>query len=414
MRIVWDRTCLAVRGLELREVKKEVNAQARTRLDRMWDLTFPVTWADMLGGATLNVRHLRESLALGEPSHLARALAQEAAFRAMQNPSEAGSAMLFDRARALLNLNREPRLETFIDFIEGSAAQFRWDFATSRTLLERAEKTCDQHLPDEPWLLTNTRMGLGSVLFSVGEHAMFAAKSETWIEDARSRGDRFAVAALEGLGQGFERHLIQDEPDLARKRLNDAMAPWGRDRFSLPHLGEMFGAVNIELYRGGSGAWQWLEEERARLEQAFLIRSTFGRASLAVLCALAGLAHCVEASPADRKQRIAATDRWASRTGRMAVPIAHTLGPLLKAQSLALSGMTGEALVTTRVACRLLEGGGLFHQHAARYFEGVLEGGDAGRGKRVAAIAFFAEQGWKNPQRAIAMWVPAIDFLARS
>jgi hypothetical protein len=45
------------------------------------------------------------------------------------------------------------------------------------------------------------------------------------------------------------------------------------------------------------------------------------------------------------------------------------------------------------------------------YFEGVLEGGDAGRIKRESALQFYADQGWRKPRRAIALICPALDEL---
>ncbi len=411
--LVWDRAYLGLRGLAVKSGhSKVVSSEARLRLDAAWDLAFPVVWVDMVPAASLNAQHLRASLALGEPGHVARALAQEAAFLTMQRPTDLGRCRpLFKRARALFDAEREPKLAAFVDFIEGSAAQFRWDFSASRTLLERAESLCSEHCPDEPWLLTNARMALGSVWFNLGEQAKLATMSEAWIDEARGRSDSFALAALEGLGQGFERYLMRDDPDTSREELAKAMAPWPREPLSFAQFGEVFGVVNTELYRGGDGAKRWLDQEQARLGRAFLIRSKFGRATMDVMQTYAALCVCVDASQAQRAATLASAHKRAYATARHTVPIATMLAPLLVAQVLALEGKVEQALAALRPGRDELNARGIFYRYPALYLEGLLEAGDEGRSKRDTALAFFAGQGWKNPRRAVAMWVPAINEL---
>ncbi len=411
--LLWDRAYLGVRGLAVKaQDSKNATAEERLRLDAAWDLAFPVVWVDMLPAASLNAQHLRESLALGEPSHVARALAQEAALQTMQRPSDTKrSAPLFKRARALLEASKDPKLAAFVDFIEGAAAQFRWDFVGSRQWLERAESLCNEHCPEEPWLLTNARMALGSVWFNLGEQAKLSTMSEAWIDEARSRGDRFALAALEGLGQGFERYLMRDEPDASREAIKEAMAPWPREPFSFAQFGEVFGVVNTELYRGGDGGKRWLDAEDARLSRAFLIRSKFGRATLGVMQTYAALCACVDAPRAQRPLALARARTLALATTNKPVPIAQMLGPLLVAQVLALEGKVDEALCCLRPGLEALHARGIFYRYPATYLEGLLEGGDGGRAKCETALAFFAGQGWKVPRRAVAMWAPAISDL---
>jgi hypothetical protein len=46
-----------------------------------------------------------------------------------------------------------------------------------------------------------------------------------------------------------------------------------------------------------------------------------------------------------------------------------------------------------------------------RYLEGVLVGGEAGDAARTGVLNGFADQGWRNPRRAIAMLCPAVPAL---
>jgi hypothetical protein len=84
----------------------------------------------------------------------------------------------------------------------------------------------------------------------------------------------------------------------------------------------------------------------------------------------------------------------------------------LEAQLLALSGQLEPALsIARRARAQQQISGDFFGNRALEYFEGLLEGGQAGRQLQEAALAFFSEQGWKKPRRAVAMLCPALDHL---
>jgi hypothetical protein len=44
---------------------------------------------------------------------------------------------------------------------------------------------------------------------------------------------------------------------------------------------------------------------------------------------------------------------------------------------------------------------------------GHLEGGDAGQAKQRTAQRFFSEQGWKNPESALAIISPVLRSLVK-
>ena len=125
----------------------------------------------------------------------------------------------------------------------------------------------------------------------------------------------------------------------------------------------------------------------------------------------AALCVYVDATRALRPTALEAARKLALSTTQKAVPIAQMLGPLLMAQVFALDGKVDEALSTLRPAREELHARGIFYRYPASYLEGLLEGGDGGRSKRETALAFFAGQGWKNPRRAVGMWVPAVNAL---
>jgi hypothetical protein len=84
----------------------------------------------------------------------------------------------------------------------------------------------------------------------------------------------------------------------------------------------------------------------------------------------------------------------------------------LDAQLTALEGNREEARTKARLAREYCES--CSHVLLARsmeYLEGVLEGNEGGASRRNSALAFFADQGWKIPRRAVAMLCPVLDEL---
>jgi len=279
--------------------------------------------------------------------------------------------------------------------------------------LTRAEALLRTRCPEEPWLLTQVRSTLASCWFWLGKFGADEETFERWLAEAMERDDRFAIASLEAGGSGCLRFLLRDEPECVRERLREATAGWPREPFSVVHLGELGSLQFAALYVGGDGAFRHLEGERARHQRAFLLKTGFGRESLSQFRVQASLsAYCTaERGPlAVHYLRITRTESRAMR--RSKGPFARATWLLIEAQLAAIDGETERALALTRTA--VLEAarpGHGFAEAPLGYLEGLLVGGEAGREKRVQALALAAAQGWKNPRRFVAMHCPVIDYL---
>jgi hypothetical protein len=84
----------------------------------------------------------------------------------------------------------------------------------------------------------------------------------------------------------------------------------------------------------------------------------------------------------------------------------------LEAQLAALAGDRPRALELARqIHVEAAKHGGIWLARTLDYFEGLLEGGDAGRAQQSSALAYFGEQGWKQPRRALAILCPVLDAL---
>ena len=343
---------------------------------------------------------------------MARALAEEAFARIVRDPRDADVERLLAGARALTNSVSDRALEVSVAFREAAVASFRWDIERWRERGEHAHQLCVENCPEQPWLLTNVRMTLCGAWANIGDHRKLREAATAWLADARDRNDRFGQSVLEGLGYGSLCHLMPDQPEAAQNALDAAFAPWPRSPFTFAHLGQFVGMSIIQLYRGGDRALSWMDQEREWLGSAHLLRWSLGRIALLSFEGYAAIAaHC--AAPAHRRPRLLETAATRCRqVSKLRWVRAQLHTSLLGAQVSALSGHLGRALEQTRAAredserCR-----SLWQTRSAEYLEGVLEGGDGGRTKREAALRFFADQGWTEPRRAIAVLCPAVDAL---
>jgi hypothetical protein len=411
-RLLWDRTYLGMRGLQVTPAREPIPVKARMQLEALWGMSMPVGWLDPLANAVLITRHLRIARAHGEPAHMARALSEEAFSRTIQKAHDPEADKLLARARALWDPSKDPAFDVILGFREGVMSNFRWDLLRSQPALERAQQVGTESCPDQPWLLTNVRAAIGSVWANRAEYARLAAGTDAWIAEARDRNDQFALSMLEGVGFGWLRHLMADDPDLGRASLDAVLSPWPAEPFSFAHFGELVAVANIELYRGGDQGYRWIERELPRLKRAFVLKVGFGKACFLMYHSHSCLGARNVATPQQAQQLVAKVRQDVRELARIDNGLARVNIGSLEAQLAALAGETDLALAKLRAARdETLKCGGLWLGYTLDYLEGVLEGGDGGREKRNAALARFEQQGWKKPRRVLSLLCPVLDAL---
>lgn len=411
--LLWHRALLGVSGLDVTTSTEPIRARDQVQLDALAGLSLPVAWCDPLAGAALNARHLRLSRAAGAPTHLARALAEEAYGRSLQSPFAPEIDRLLERARELAKDTQDPALEVFLAFREATTAIWRWQLPRVRERSEHALQVCHASCLDQPWLLTNVRTVLSSSWANLGDHARLASACDAWLGQARERNDRFALAMIEGLGFGSFRHLMVDDPDRAREALAVAMAPWPVEPFAFAHMGELIGVTHIELYRGGDSLVRWFDAELPRLSRSLLLKQPFGKGMMLMYRGLAALAAKGVAAPERGRRLLNDLRKYISVMKRLDSALARLMAISFEAQLAALSGKPELALTLAREVRERSRACGHDLEPRFSYFEGLIEGGEGGLQKREAALKFFADQGWKFPRRALAMLCPALDELER-
>lgn len=385
------------------------NALLRMRLDALHDLSMPVQWVDPFVGHWMSVRYMRLAHVQRDRYRLACAYADHAFGRSLQSDSIEVVKGLLAQARELAGHDPPPEIELELLFREGSVATSLWDLPLARELLERGQRIGIERCPDQPWLLTNIRTNLGSVLANLGEHAVLADLSTAWLAEARDRNDQFARATLEGIGFGFYRHLMLDEPERALQLISDSLSPWPVEPFSFAHFGRLIATSLIEQYRGGDRAWRWIEGERPRLARAILLKLGVARSTLQVLRATALLA-AISGATAERAQEILERVRRLMRQMRGSHSALNDVARLTLELQIAVLERDPQRLQgCVARADRLPTASNFMHKLGVELAQGSLAGGDARERALEKACAFFSEQGWKNPRRAIAMIWPVFS-----
>jgi eukaryotic-like serine/threonine-protein kinase len=409
-RIVWASARLRWRGTTLGKRATPATPEKRLLLEALTELAQPVTSVMFLQGAALSAEHVRRALEAGDPAHAARALAYEATLRTARNPSVDQTA-LFERARELAESTGDSAVIAHVLVRRGTACMGRSDFLGSRDWLLAGHELISTQCPDQPWLLATARMNLGSAWHYLGEHRSLAAHAETWVLDAKQRGDSHAYAALSGYGYGSERHLMRGAPAAALDELAEAMAPWPSEPITLNQIGALFGTLDALLYQGGDASWSYLERSRARFQNSALAKSRPLKLALASFSANA--AFSAMQGPPSHGDKLAQHVVDQIRTlRRLSTPLSVACADLLAAALSAVRGNWERARLEVRAARTVFES--LHHtwRTSALHLEGWLEGGTAGRAKCEEALAEMRAQGWADPQRAVALKLPILHLLA--
>jgi eukaryotic-like serine/threonine-protein kinase len=407
-RISWERARITLRGTKLRQRRRPIGSAERLVLDALNDLNAPVAAVSSLPGTTLATQYLRLALDSGDPRHGACALAIEALWRTIAVPARDHSA-LFDQAQELAERVGDPAVAADVGIRRGLACVARGELGRAPNYLELAHELLQTECPGQPWLLTRVRMYLGLVWVRSGKFHKLTQHAAPWLAEARAKHDRYAVAALSGFGGASYRFLLKDDPAAMLAELDAAMAPWPEEPFSDNHFGACNARTSALLAQGGGEALAWLAANRLRFERSLLMRAPTPRGSLIALRAFACLSAIPSAQHAPQHPLFAEAAACARSLARTRTAIAPGLVRLLRASLSALAGREAEAVAHAQaVQSRLPE---LAFARGAHYLEGLVTGGESGRAKCEATVAWLRAEGSVNPERHLRELVPGLDLL---
>jgi hypothetical protein len=410
--LAWNRARLRLRPPQSSSSAERCRSTTH-EVEALWRLLQPISWYDMLRGSALTTRYVRLALDSNNPEHVARALAQEAAFRAMSDPhdDDAYRPLLAQSAEIAARI-QDPETTAWALLCRGQILSLRMELRGASIALEDAERLLRDECPEAPWLLTTCRVLLLSSLFSSGACERVLQDGERWLDLARERGDRFARAALAGAGACALRHVMRDDPEAAQRELEDAMKPMPTKPFGPGQLGKLSTQFLITAYADGSALQSLLDAHSVELSRALVFKTAYGRDLVAAWRGWAAIATAVSKAHAGRDASIDAVRRYAHQLSVSKSPGFRRAAAALHAQACLVRGDRDAAIRHAIAASESFgDGEGAPNGIAIHYLVAKLSGLNAETGQSDAIVADLRVEGWIRPERWLHAIVPALKLL---
>jgi eukaryotic-like serine/threonine-protein kinase len=407
--LLVQRARIRLRGLVFRERDpSEIAPTDLTRIDVCWSAGAGLSVVDTIRGADFQARGLLLSLAAGEPSRIARALAMEAAHAASAGGSNRKTTTrLLDRAGELASRVEDPYARGMVALARGVSAYLEGRWTVAQLECDRAETIFRDSCTGVAWELDTAH---AFALWGLSHQGAVAELSHRWpilLNRARARGDLYAVMNLSSYIMSIVR-LAADDPETADRELRQTMSQWSREGYHVQHNDALWAAVQIQLYRGdGAAAWGLIDRTWPALRRSLLLRVQFIRTSMHFLRARGALAAAVAVDgsrPAEARSLLAVARRAARRLERERMPCPTAYARLIRGALAAVGGDSSQAVLrlTQAVACfeavdmRLCAA-------AARRRLGEFLGGTRGQEEIDRADRWMSDQKIKNPASMAAM-----------
>lgn len=402
------RMRLAWRGLDFHPRDAgAIDPEILSRIDACWTAGVGLSVVDWVRGADFQTRGLRLALAAGEPGRIARALAMEAAHNATAgHSSRQRTARILTRADELSRLTGEPYAAGMVELARGVSAYLEGRWRAAVESCDAATRTFRAGCTGAAWELDTASAFALWALSHLGEIAELARRFPGLLQQARERGDLYALMNLSTYNLSVLR-LANDEPDAARVEVRCMMDRWSRQGYHVQHNDQVWGAVNIELYRGDpAAAWELIRRHWPALERSLLLRVQFVRVSMLYLRARAAIASAPGCERPSGRLRVA--ERDARRLARERVPWALAHARVIRALVHRSRDRDGLASAELEAAAGLYETADMALCAAAtRRVLGLWAADGAPHAPVDEADRWMSSQGIRNPARLAAMYVPS-------
>jgi serine/threonine protein kinase len=255
------------------------------------------------------------------------------------------------------------------------------------------------------WQSTRKVFGCWTLNF-LGEHRELARLHAVLLAEAEKLGDNHMSVQLRD-GSLAIMWLAADDPEGARRNVEESMALWPSDRYLLQHWHRLYGECEIELYTGnGAAAYERVHRDAKALKKSLLLRIQHIRAQTTFLqgrCAVASLEH----APAMRKRRLAEILRLARSLEREHMAWTAPFAAILRAAVANEDGDRAAAIAGLRAAADQARAADMYgYARAATHQLGLLLGGDEGRRLVTLAGQAIIAEGVRVPARFAATLVP--------
>jgi hypothetical protein len=410
--IVLLRLYLFVRGLRFKERDWSViSAHDLMRIDACWSVAVSLSVVDPVRGVLFQERHLLLSLRAGEPYRVARSLAVRTSVYGMAGSSnEERMRRTAARAETIATRAGSPHALAWTRASLGLSLYLVGRFREGFETLKEAEVVFRNEVVGGAWEIFPVRLFRLQSLAMLGRLEGLAQEQPLTLREAVERGDKYgSVNARVGLSNLV--WLVEDRPDLARRRCQEAIREWSTQGFHLEHYYALMALMHVDLYEGKPEAAleRWNAEWRA-LQRSLITRVQFVRITWAHLRARGSLAAAEQRARGERETLLEQVLRDARRIDRERATWARPYASLLRAGVAKLRGDTARARTEAELAIPAFEAHDMkMHAEVARRALGTLVGGDEGRKLVERAEAWMKGETVRAPARFQRVFAPGFD-----
>ena len=412
----WHRLRLRLRGLEFEERSRaECSPQTLQRIDACWSVEVGLCLVDVLRASQFHTRHLLLALDAGEPERVARGLAMEVFFGAMEG---AGGEEILERARRLAGRLSARYPASLTELASGmhACAQGRWQEALD--CLEKAEWRLREARTGVAWELDTARHFRVLALLQLGRWPELFADLPSLVGPAREQGNLYLEIHLQHWVESF-RQLVDDRPAEVEATLAETAESWSQEGFHFQHFGQLHAGAQAALYQGqGSRAWRLLSRKWEALTGSMIQRIEmvliFSH-DLRARCALAAAVELAQdeehpQAPAGSRRRLDSRRSWllsqaeagAGALERAGASWPAALAGMLRAGVASVRGARGTALAQLEIAAGRFEASDMpVHAGIARWRYSLLSSGAAEDSEQILERA-----GVRNPGSLAAVFSP--------
>ena len=407
-------------GFRSREREPEaVSPEDRLRIDVLFAAAIGFGISNVVLGRCMGTRCFLLALRRGDPSQVLRAATLELNNHANGKEGKLERALVGLTTRlSARNGKRSTNGHEDPEFIQGGPTARTLFLGTLLTSVylrgewNRAREIFDEFFAEMRlqdlrggWISSRKVFGCWTLNF-LGEHREVARLHGVLLAEAEELGDHHTAVQLRD-GSLAIMWLAADDPDGARRNVEESMASWPSDRYLLQHWHRLYGEGEIELYVGdGARAYARIDRDTHALNKSLLLRVQHMRAQTMFLrgrCAVASL----DAEPASRRERLRETRRLARLLDKEGMAWTAPFAAILRAAAANASGDRRGAIAGLRDVVNLARTADMHgYARAASHQLGLLLGGDEGQRLVAEAQREMAAQGVRVPARFAATLVP--------
>jgi hypothetical protein len=405
--LLVQRAKLRIRGLSFRE-KHDVPATELTRIDVCWALGNGLGGVDVIRGADFQARHLWLALRAGEPYRISRALAWEGVLTAMEGGTAglARASVVATRSMELAKKIGHPHALAWATAVEAIRLFCMGSWRPARSQSQDAIALFREHCADIGWEVGSMEMWFWLPAHRwLGDYEPLLRRAAPCAKEGAERGDLYTATGVRTNVLPHV-HIMEDNPDEARREGRDAVAQLSSDRWLTQHWCNAVTQAHASLYSMRLGeALDGLARDGRRIEHSLQTRIQLMRIQFHDVRARVNIAAARE----DRRRRSSLLDvaeRDVARLEKENLGWASALAAAARGGIAAVRGDQESARASYQRAVGAFAALDMdVHALAARARLGAIDGGPTGRESRAECLAEVARRRVSDPEKYVGMLV---------